>query len=194
MVGVRGADRGKCLQVARSWQVAGFVVAIAVSCSAVENSALATSGTWQTTVAPAQKTVAARRAGARKPPVEQAPPAEPAPTVEVAPTSPIPTLNPTGKSINMPVPFKDGTQTLGDLIVRINPDSSVSVQKVALAEKLKTLLDAKARTTFDAITETGGWIALADVQAAGLGVKFDSGMMELTFEATADQPPSEISR
>ena len=65
-------------------------------------------------------------------------------------------INPTGKAINMSVPFKDGKQTLGDVNVRIATDSTVHVAKAALAEKLSPLLDEKTRRViawreFDAI-------------------------------------------
>lgn len=174
MAGVRETDRNNSWNVASPWQVAGAVVAIAVTVSAVENTAFATSGKWQTTVAGAKASEKAKpEAALQNQPAQQDQPS----------------LNPTGKAINMPVPFKDGNATIGDITVRINPDSSVSIQKSALAEKLKPLMDEKTLKIFDAIQDTGGMVALSDVQAAGLGVKFDPGMMEVGFEPTADQRP-----
>jgi outer membrane usher protein len=98
-----------------------------------------------------------------------------------------PNLNTTGQPISLPVPFKDGNRTLGDITVQINTDSSVSVPKAALTEKMTPLVDTAAQKKLQSIPESGGNVALADIKAAGFAMRFDSGLMELIFEGTAEQ-------
>jgi outer membrane usher protein len=98
-------------------------------------------------------------------------------------------LNSFGRAINMSVPLKDGLRVVGDVMIRISADSSVAIRRADLSERLGPLLSEQARTGLAGVKEAEGMVALGDVQAAGLGLTFDSGMMELVFEPTADQRP-----
>lgn len=99
-------------------------------------------------------------------------------------------LNTTGRAINMAVPLKDGGRVVGDVMIRIETDSSVRLAKASFVEKMAPLVAEPARKSLDALKESDGMTALKDVQAAGLGVTFDAGLMELVFEPTADQRPT----
>ena len=100
-----------------------------------------------------------------------------------------PILNPTGKPIAMTVPLKDGTQVVGDIDIRIEPDSAIAVSRAGLVGKLRPLLTGDSQVKLDASKEADGMVALSTLQSAGIGLKFNSSAMELLFEPTADQRP-----
>jgi hypothetical protein len=96
-------------------------------------------------------------------------------------------LNPTGKSISMAVPLKDGTRAIGDVGIKIDPDGAVSAAKATLSEMLSKLIDEPTRKKLAELPDTSGMVAITDVAAAGIALHFDSGAMELIFEAKAAQ-------
>lgn len=98
-------------------------------------------------------------------------------------------LNPTGRAINMPVPLKDDGQPIGEIIVRINADDSISIPKPALVEKFGPTLQGPARQKLEAMPESGGMVELTALKSAGFNARFDPGQLELNFVPTADQRP-----
>ncbi len=143
--------------------------------------------------APAQKPAQMAKTEPR-PALPKAVPAQPAPAldaeaeVEVEPTAATEVqLNTTGKPIGMSVPLKDGSNVIGDVSIKINPDGSVLAAKTALVDALSKLLDGSARAKLAALPDQVGMLALADLAAAGFTLRFDSGLMELVFEPKVDQ-------
>lgn len=98
-------------------------------------------------------------------------------------------LNTTGRPINMPVPVKDDGVALGEIVVVIDPDDAVLVPKAALVNTLTKVLDQGSLSKLHGIPERNGQVTLDDLKAAGLGVRFDPGALELVFVASADQRP-----
>ena len=96
-------------------------------------------------------------------------------------------LNPTGKAINMPVPFKFGEDDLGEIVVLIGTDDSVSVQKSALLEKMTPALDKAATDKLNGLPDQGGLVQLASLNGAGFSSRFDPGKLELVIEPSVDQ-------
>lgn len=164
----------------------------------------ATSG-WSSETTPASKHATKAKAAPASAPATAAAPA-PAPQPGAAPAGSPPTdkpqmdtsiyakpvstkLNPTGRAINMPVPLKDDGQPIGEIVVRINADDSVSIPKPALVEKLGPTLQGPFRQKLDQLPEQGGMVTLTALKAAGFNAKFDPGQLELNFIPNADQRP-----
>ena len=98
-------------------------------------------------------------------------------------------LNITGRAITMPVPLKDGTSELGDIIVRINPDDSIDVNKAALADKIRTTLDAPAQSLLEGLHAQDGFLTINALNSAGFDLQFDPHLQELVFHPSAEQRP-----
>ncbi|MEQ1697538.1 MAG: fimbrial biogenesis outer membrane usher protein [Hyphomicrobiaceae bacterium] len=103
-------------------------------------------------------------------------------------------INQTGRTITMPVPLKDGTALLGDVVVRITTDDQVSVSKNDLIERLLPASSASVRSRLTGLGDTGGFVTLAATQAAGIELRFDSGLQELHMAlAVEGRPTNEVS-
>lgn len=96
-------------------------------------------------------------------------------------------LNPTGRAIQMAVPLKDGSRNLGDVGIRIGTDDQVRVAAAQLGERLAGVLDAQVLSRLAAASNGKPDLALADVQALGIGLRFDSGRLELLLQQGSDQ-------
>ncbi len=98
-------------------------------------------------------------------------------------------LNPTGRVLSMPVPLKDDNQTLGDIIIRINPDDTVLIPKDPLIELLTPVTDQAILAKLRGVRDSNGQISIADLKAAGINIAFDPSSFELALSAGADQRP-----
>lgn len=96
-------------------------------------------------------------------------------------------FNTTGRQITLPVPLEESGLALGEVLVRIAPDDSVSVEKSGLAERLQKIADAG---TLERLASAGGgdtFAPLAALEAIGLRVRFDYGLQELHIDLSAEQ-------
>ncbi|MCB1518988.1 MAG: fimbrial biogenesis outer membrane usher protein [Hyphomicrobiaceae bacterium] len=98
-------------------------------------------------------------------------------------------LNTTGRRIHMPVPFKDETAMLGELVIVINPDDSVLVPKAALVNALTPVFDKAALERLHGVRDADGQVTIQDLRAAGFDVRFDPAQMQLVLHADPDQRP-----
>lgn len=98
-------------------------------------------------------------------------------------------LNQTGRVISMPVALKDDGNPLGEVVVRINPDDSVLIPKGALIAKLTPVLEKTALGRLQGVREANGHVAIADLEAAGFNMKFESGQLELILRPNPDDRP-----
>ena len=98
-------------------------------------------------------------------------------------------LNPTGRTITMMVPLKDGDAALGEVLARINPDDTLLVNTADLNDRLKGTIDAAVKARLDRLAGSGGFVAIADVKAAGVALRFDPGLQELQLELAVEQRP-----
>ena len=99
-------------------------------------------------------------------------------------------LNPTGRAITMLVPLKDGEVLLGDILVRINPDDTVLINKTDLKERLKGSIADAAVAGLDKLGEPGGFVALPALESANLKLRFDPGLQELQLILAIEQRPT----
>ena len=168
-VGVRPATR--LLLAAVALILLGAPAANAATPAADTWTATTTTGPWASTTAAVTR-------------------AAPSPAGEQIYAKPVSSrLNPTGKVITMPVPFKDDGQTLGEVIIRINPDDTVMIPKAALVDKLTPILDKAALARLHGLADSNGQLTIADLKAAGFNISFDPGQLELRFSPNADQRP-----
>lgn len=94
-------------------------------------------------------------------------------------------LNTIGRAIDMPVPLMEGRTTLGEVVLRLNPDDSVLLHKDVLAALLEKQLNASVYARLVALA--GPFVALDALASAGLDVKFDPALQELVVAIGADQ-------
>ena len=95
------------------------------------------------------------------------------------PKSETPRVNSTGKSIAISVPVKDGDLELGDITVQIAPDSTVRVPKPALAQLLAGVFNKAEIAKLESVPDTDGKVALGDLAAAQLDIRYDPGLQEI---------------
>lgn len=105
----------------------------------------------------------------------------------VATNIPVVKLNTTGRTIQLPVPLKDGDKVLGEVSVRIDADDGVSLPKSELVLRLKEEIDAAAMERLSAVGDGSNDLTLEMLAAAGFKFEFDRGLMELKFLAQLDQ-------
>ncbi len=103
-------------------------------------------------------------------------------------------LNPTGRTITIPVPLKDGTVMLGEVIIAVSTDDQVTVNKADLIERLQPTTSESVRTGLKGIRDAGGFVSLPALQEAGLKLNFDAGLQELHMALALDgRPTNEVS-
>ena len=95
-------------------------------------------------------------------------------------------LNSTGKAITMAVPFTAGEQSLGDLVVTINPDDGVAIAKLALLDKLGPLLGKDATSRLAALPDQNGKVAIEALKAAGFDITFDRSQLAMAYKPKGD--------
>lgn len=96
-------------------------------------------------------------------------------------------LNPTGRTITMSVPLKEGDASLGEIVVRIETDDTVLVPKAALVDKLTPLLAQADLERLHSLPPSNGQLSLAELAQAGFHMRFDPGQLELQFLPQVDQ-------
>lgn len=104
-------------------------------------------------------------------------------------------INPTGRVINMPVPFKEkGGAGLGEITLKLNPNDTVEIPKAQLTSKLGKVVTKATLTRIAGLPDRGGFVGVMALRNAGIDVRFDAGALELIFIPTVDQrPPGSIS-
>ena len=98
-------------------------------------------------------------------------------------------LNSTGRTISMPLPVRDEGRDLGDVVVRIAPDDTISVPIAALATTLAGALDKPAIARLSGLSAPDGYAGLSLLAQAGIKLGFDPGQLALTLIPTVDQRP-----
>ena len=96
-------------------------------------------------------------------------------------------LNATGRALTLPVPLRDGGKQLGEIIIQINPDDSILIDKGELIEKLSPELTETHRQRLAGVPTEGTLVSLAALKAAGFEARFDTGLQELMIEPAVDQ-------
>ncbi|MBI1385801.1 MAG: fimbria/pilus outer membrane usher protein [Rhizobiales bacterium] len=100
-------------------------------------------------------------------------------------------LNPTGRVIALPVPFREeGGGVLGEVVAKLNADDSVEVPKAAVLAAIADVVTPQTVALVEALPDAGGHVRLAAFASAGLDVRFDPGALELVIAPTVDQRPA----
>ena len=100
-----------------------------------------------------------------------------------------PRLNPTGRTVTLNVPLVEGETRLGEILVRIEPDGTISVPKASLVKQLAPVLDQAALAPLQNVPDKGGLIALGDLSGAHFRLEYDPNKMELAFSPRVEQRP-----
>ena len=90
-------------------------------------------------------------------------------------------LNPTGRSIVLTVPAKDGATYLGDMPLTIAADDALSFPAERTLQLLDELLDPAVMTALRANLSGKTSLAPSDLSDAGIGVEYDPRTLELNF-------------
>lgn len=113
-------------------------------------------------------------------------PVDPEPVYQKAVSS---RLNATGRTITMPLPLRDEGRELGDVVVRIHPDDTLSLPKAGLLTALKGALDTAAMARLSEVAATDGYVDIAQLTAAGVAIAFDPASLALKLTPKVDQRP-----
>lgn len=107
-----------------------------------------------------------------------------APDQGTAPTAPAARsqrLNPTGRTIVLTVPAKDGATFLGDMPLTIAADDSLSFPAERTLQLLDELIDPTVMTALRANLSGKTSLGPADLSGAGIGVEYNPRTLELNF-------------
>ena len=103
-------------------------------------------------------------------------------------------LNPTGRTVTIPVPLKDHTTVLGDILIQITADDAILAEKAAILEKTATHVEPPVLDAIAQLKDQAGFVPIGDFATTGLAITFDSGLQELQMAVSASQRPTrEIS-
>lgn len=90
-------------------------------------------------------------------------------------------LNPTGRTIVLTVPAKDGATFLGDMPLTIAADDTLSFPAERTFQLLDELIDPAVMTALRANLSGKTSLGPADLTNAGIGVEYDPRTLELNF-------------
>ena len=118
-------------------------------------------------------------------------PAAPAAAKPMEGTLPIASrVNPTGRVISIPVPVKEGDTTLGEIVIRIDPDDSVHIPTAALVEILRPIVSKDVAASLENIKSGKNALTIADLRALGFNASFNPNLLELTVTTGINQRPT----
>lgn len=101
----------------------------------------------------------------------------------------VPSINPTGRLLEMAVPLHYRKFYLGDLAIRITPEQAVLVPMAEMLRIVSPLLRPEAATHLRQAGGDGGdgYVDLARLKQAGFAFSFDAAAVQLIFEPTIAQ-------
>lgn len=103
-------------------------------------------------------------------------------------------LNPTGRTLIMPVPLRDGAALLGELVAHIDADDRISVRKATLLLLLEKHVKAGVLAAIEALPEQGGQIDISSLKESGAELQFDQSEVALMLVSRADlKAPKKIN-
>lgn len=108
------------------------------------------------------------------------------PIVVAAPPQPM-RINPTGRSIALTVPTKDGGNYIGDIPVTINADDTLELPTRRTLQLLSLLLDPAFFTTLEASLRSKPTIMLRDLEPLGISFAYDPQIIELNFRLPVER-------
>ena len=96
-------------------------------------------------------------------------------------------INTTGRPLHIAVPLREGTRSLGDILITILPGDKVLLPKSVLLDKLGPLLGERARGHLQWLPERDGKTSLADLRRAGFSIEFHASQFEVVFFPAMEQ-------
>jgi len=98
-------------------------------------------------------------------------------------------LNRTERTLSLLVDLRADGRQLGEVSVKITPDDVLSVHKEQLMRASAALLRPDVRKRMRQLKDDGGFVTLANLNAAGFRYSFDAGAMKLCFKPEIAQRP-----
>ena len=99
---------------------------------------------------------------------------------ETAAAVPAQRLNPTGRDIDLQVPFKDDGREIGSVLLRIGADDSLSLEAEGVLPLLEELFDPDVIEKLSGVAEDGR-LTPKSFQVASLDLEYDPGLLELSL-------------
>lgn len=90
-------------------------------------------------------------------------------------------LNPTGRTVMLTVPAKDGANFLGDIPVQISPDDRLSFPAARVLQVLSQVLDPTVLETLRTAFGTRADVGPEDFSPVGISAEYDPRTLELRF-------------
>ncbi len=114
------------------------------------------------------------------PPADHVIEPKPKEATEITAIAPAQRLNPTGRTIDLQVPFNDGDREIGSVSLRIDENDNLSLDAEGVMPLIEELFDDDV---IDRISEAAkeGRLTPDSFQVASLGLEFDPGLLELNL-------------
>lgn len=90
-------------------------------------------------------------------------------------------LNPTGRTVTIPVPLSDQGTTLGDVVIEIKPDDTILVGKAEILDRLAPVISEETRGAIALLPDAGGFVPIDAFAGAGVPIAFDHGLQQLAI-------------
>ena len=100
-------------------------------------------------------------------------------------------LNPTGRDIDLQVPFKDGGREIGSVLLRIGADDSLSLEAEGVLSLMEELFDSDIVEKLSAAAEDGR-LTPKSFQIASLDLEYDPGLLELSLITTVESRKDQV--
>ncbi|MGE0055169.1 MAG: fimbria/pilus outer membrane usher protein [Hyphomicrobium sp.] len=100
-------------------------------------------------------------------------------------------LNPTGRTVTIPVPLRDQSQVLGDALIQITADDQIFVEKKALLTQVARVASPSAIKFIKELPDQTGFTKVSQIAFEGLSLSFDPGVQELVLTLATEQRPTE---
>ena len=105
--------------------------------------------------------------------------------------APAPKLNPTGRDIDLQVPFKDEDREIGSVLLRIGADDSLSLEAEGVLLLLEELFDPDVIEKLSGAAE-GGRLTPKSFQVASLDLEYDPGLLELSLVTPVESRKDQV--
>ncbi len=93
------------------------------------------------------------------------------------------------KAAELTMPIKDGGFRVGEVIVLVDTDGSLRVEKTSLATAIRTILRADALQVLESKMPGSAYVSIPELTAAGLKASYNSSDLEILIEPTVEQRP-----
>jgi outer membrane usher protein len=96
-------------------------------------------------------------------------------------------INPSDRVIQFIVPVQDGKFHLGDVVIAIQPNDTVSARAERLAKAVGRIVKPEVAQQIEQAANEDGFVALAALRRRGIDIRFHPGEVALHINPTVDQ-------